>query len=223
MSDLPHDALDYQAVVAEYFLGLRGSGLMLSPLDQDAVADWERRGVPVAVVCRGLRRGVEELAGRRAGAPRSIRALRLAVEDEWRAYRQDRVGDAPPPPAGEQGHAQARLDAARDLVAAAGARARAEHQGGYRAAWRVLSAADARAGSPLERVEAALAAADGAVLAAWLAVLPAPERRALGARVRLLAGARGPGASPRAHRETLRSHLFDLAREAGLTCLRGSV
>src|SRR5512146_312969 len=119
MSDLPSSALDYRTVVTEYFLGLRGSGLMLSPLDQEAVAEWERRGVPVAVVCRGLRRGLEDLADRRAGSPRSVRALRFAVEDEWRAYQHGRVGDAPAPP-GEETAAAARLAAARDLLADAG-------------------------------------------------------------------------------------------------------
>ncbi|HEX9052462.1 MAG TPA: hypothetical protein VF841_18190, partial [Anaeromyxobacter sp.] len=74
-----------------------------------------------------------------------------------------------------------------------------------------------------ERVEAALAEADARILAAWLGGLPAPERRALGPRVRLLSGPRPRGASPRAYRETLRAHLADAARSAGLTCLRGSV
>jgi hypothetical protein len=222
MSDLPRDALDYHAVVAEYFLGLRGSGLMLSPLDEDVVADWERRGLPVAVVCRGLRRGLEDLAERRAGPPRSIRALRLAVEDEWRAYQHDRVGDAPAPPP-ELGAAEARLRAARQLVADAGRGADPARRDGYRGAWRALAAADAHPGSPLERVEAALAAADARILHAWLGGLPDRERRALGPRVRLLAGPRGRGASRRAYRDELRAHLSDLARAAGLTCLRGSV
>jgi hypothetical protein len=222
VSDLPREALDYQAVVAEYFLGLRGAGLMLSPLDQDAVAEWERRGVPVAVVCRGLRRGLEDLAERRAGSPRSIRALRFAVEDEWRAYQHGRVGDAPPPPL-EETAAEARLAAARDLLADAGRGAEEEHREGYRAAWRVLATAAAHPGSPLERVEAALALADARILSAWLHGLPPPERRALGPRVRLLAGARTRSASPRAYRDALRTHLADLARAAGLTCLRGSV
>ena len=66
MSDLAGSDLTYQAVVAEYFLGLRGGGLMLSPLDQELVAEWEKRGLPVAVVCRGLSRGLEELVRRRA-------------------------------------------------------------------------------------------------------------------------------------------------------------
>jgi hypothetical protein len=221
MSDLPASALDYRTVVTEYFLGLRGSGLMLSPLDAEVVADWERRGVPIAVVCRGLRRGLEDLAERRASGPRSIRALRFAVEDEWDAYRDGRVGEAPAPPV-EADAAGDRLARARALVAEAGRSAEGPEREGYRDAWRALASAAERAGSPLERVEAALAEADARILAAWLAALPPPERRALGPRVRLLAGPRR-GGSPRAYREALRAHLADAARAAGLTCLRGSV
>jgi hypothetical protein len=222
MSDLPQDALDYQAVVAEYFLGLRGAGLMLSPLDQDAVADWERRGLPVAVVCRGLRRGLEDAADRPAGRPRSLRALRLAVEDEWRAYQAGRVGDAPAPPA-EAAAAEARLRTARAHVVEAGRAAEGSLREGYRAAWRALATAAAHPGSPLEQVDAALAAADARIVDSWLGALPPAERRALGPRIRLLAGPRARGASPRAYRDGLRAHLRDLARAAGLTCLRGSV
>jgi len=40
-------------VVGEFFLALRGSGLLLSPLDQELVAEWERRGLPVPVVIAG--------------------------------------------------------------------------------------------------------------------------------------------------------------------------
>lgn len=223
MSDLPFDALDYQAVVAEYFLGLRGAGLLLSPLDQDLVEEWERRGLPIAVVCRGLRSGVERLAeDQPPRPPRSIRALRFAVEDEWRAYQSGRVGEAPGPP-GEAEAARARLEAARTLVAEAGRTASGARQDGYRAAWRALAAEGAHAGTPLERAEAAIEAADRRILAAWLRALPRPERAALGARVRLLSGARPRGARLAAHRATLRAHLLDLARSAGLTCLRGSV
>jgi len=224
VSDLPSSALGYQAVVAEYFLGLRGAGLMISPLDAEIVGEWEVRGIPVAVVCRGLRRGLEEAAERKApGAslPRSIRALRLAVEEEWQAYRSGRVGDAPAPPC-EVATARARLEAARALVAEAGRDADGFRREGYRDAWRALSTPGA-AGTPLERVEAALASADDRILSAWLASLPRVERIALGPRVALLAGPRPRGASPRAYREALRAHLFDAAREAGLTCLRGSV
>jgi hypothetical protein len=229
MSDLPAGALSYASVVAEYFLGLRGAGLMISPLDQELVAEWERRGLPVAVVCRGLRRGLEALAERNppgAALPRSIRALRFAVEDEWHAYRSARVGDAPAPPAAEAA-AEARLEAARALIAEAGTAAPERHREAYREAWRILAAEDrARAApghDPLARVEAAIAAADARLLADWLRSLAPPERGAIGPRLRLLAGPRARSVSPRAHREALRAHLFDLARAAGLTCLRGSV
>jgi len=223
VSDLPLDALDYPAVIAEYFLALRGAGLLLSPLDQELVEEWERRGIPVAVVCRGLRHGVERLAeDRPPRPPRSLRALRFAVEDEWRAYRSGRVGEAPGPP-GEDDAARDRLERARGLVAEAGSAARGAHVEAYRAAWRALATAGAFPGSPLERAEAAIAAADARLVAAWLRALPRAERAALGARVRLLAGARARRVRPAAHRAALRSHLLDLARSSGLTCLRGTV
>jgi hypothetical protein len=225
MSDLPTGSLSYQAVVAEYFLGLRGAGLMISPLDQELVAEWERRGLPVAVVCRGLRRALEALADRNppgAALPRSIRALRFAVEDEWRAYRHDRVGESPPPPAAEAA-ATARLDAARALLEAAGRTAPEPHREGYRDAWRALAHGGEGHADPLARVDAAVAAADARILASWLRNLPPAERGALGPRLRLLVGPRPRGVSPRSYRDELRAHLFDLARAAGLTCLRGSV
>jgi hypothetical protein len=225
VSDLPSSALDYAAVVTEYFLGLRGAGLMLSPLDEEIVGEWERRGVPVAVVCRGLRRGVEQLAeSGPSRSPRSLRALRLAVEDEWRAYRSGRVGDAPASSRGEREIAEARLEAARALVVEAGRAAPPSLRDGYRAAWRVLAAADAEAGgSPLAHLDAALSDADARILAAWVASLERPCRAALGPRVRLLAGPRARGASLRAYRDALRAHLADSARAAGVTSLRGSV
>lgn len=223
MSDLPLDALDYQAVVAEYFLALRGAGLLLSPLDQDLVSEWERRGVPVPVVCRGLRRGVERLAEERPPRPpRSVRALRFAVEDEWRAYQSGRVGEAPAPP-GEADAARARLERARALLEEAGRTPDPARCEGYRAAWRALAAEGAHPGTPLERAEAAIGAADRRILSAWLRSLPRAERAGLGRRVRLLSGARARGTRPAAHRAALRTHLLDLARSAGLTCLRGSV
>ncbi len=232
MSEISREALSYRAVVAEYFLGLRGSGLLLSPLDDDLVADWERRGLPVAVVCRGLRRGLEqqlEERGDRARLPRSLRAYRFAVEEEWRAYRQGRVGLAPPP-CDEDLAAHERLEAARRHLEDA-ARADPSRQEAYLEAARILSGrAGARPPPPmsteeftLARAERAIAAADDVLLRSWLAALSRSERSAIGPRLRLLAGPRSRRARPRAYRQTLRSHLLDAARRAGLRCLRGSV
>jgi hypothetical protein len=221
MSDLPADEVGYQAVVAEYFLALRGAGLMLSPLDQELVAEWERRGLPVPVVCRGIRHGLATRAEERRGPARSLRAIRHAVEDEWRAYRSGRVGSAPPP-AAEDEAARRRLEEARTLLAAT-----AELPGPlgavHRRALAALTAHVEAEGAAPGALEAALAAADARLLAGWLAALPRPERAALGARTRRLAGARRPGESRRAYRSCLRAHLRDLGREAGLTWVGGSV
>ena len=220
MSEIPAEHLSYQAVVAEYWLHLRGAGLMISPLDAEQIHDWERRGLPLAVVCRGLKRGVEEWAEGRPGAspPRSLRAVRFAVEGEWRAYRQGRVGSSPAP-GGEAEAARARLEAARAHLAEAARTASGPLAEAYLAALRTLP----ESSPTVAGAEAALRAADDRLLAAWLRSLPRPERSALGLRVRLLAGDRPRRARPAAWRETLRSHLFDAACRAGLTCLRGTV
>jgi hypothetical protein len=222
VSELPSSALDYGAVVAEYFLALRGVGLLLSPLDEELVAEWERRGIPVAVVCRGIRAGLEQLASAGARRPRSLRAVRLAVDDAWRAYRSGRVGEAPAPP-GEAEVAGRWLREARARIEEAGRACADELRAGYRAAWRAIAAEAGFPGSPLERAEAALAAADAHLVRAWVSSLGREARAALGRRVRLLAGARSAWTSRRAHRDALRAHVVDAARAAGLTSLRGSV
>jgi hypothetical protein len=149
-----------------------------------------------------------------------MRTLRLAVEDEWRAYRSGRVGDSREPPS-ELCAAEARLDAARALLAELDRTTDGPRRDAYREARRALSASFE--GSPLARAEAAVAAADAQIVGAWLRSLPRAERAALGPRVRLQAGHRPRGASPRAYRDALRAHLLDAARAAGLSCLRGSL
>jgi len=208
VSLIPSGELSYAALVSEFFLQLRGTGLLLSPLDQELVAEWERRGVPASVVCRGMRRGWDELGQDRpqgAAPPRSLRALRGFVEEEWRAYRDGRVGDggAPEP---EADAARRRLSAARALLAETDAAG--------------LLPSDV---TSLRELEAALAAADDLRLHRWILSLPRPERAALGPRCRLLAGDRIRRARRSAYRETLRTHLFEAARRAGILRLRGTV
>jgi len=223
VSLLPDRELDYQRAVTEYFLSLRGAGIMLPPLDLEQVRSWERRGLPLAVVCRGLRHGFETaLRTRPAGTPppRALRAYRLAVEDEWRAYRRDRLGSAPPPP-GEAGAARERLRAARALVQERAAPTSDPRRAGHPEALRALEAPGPD--PTLAAVDAALLAADDAILRGWLAGLSRPARAAVGARCRLRAGSRPPGTRPSAYRAELRAHLADFAQEAGLLRLRGSV
>ncbi len=221
MSLIPSGELSYAALVSEFFLQLRGTGLLLSPLDQELVAEWERRGVPASVVCRGMRRGWDDLGRERApGAapPRSLRALRGFVEEEWRAYRDGRVGDggAPGP---EAEAARARLGAARASLAGSAEATTGDRRDAYRAAAALLPDDEVS----LQSLELALEAADDLLLHRWILSLPRPERAALGPRCRLLAGDRTRRARRSAYRKTLRTHLFEAARRAGILCLRGTV
>jgi hypothetical protein len=222
VSDLPAEALTYETLVAEYFLGLRGAGLMLSPLDVEQVRAWKLRGLPVPVVCRGLRFGWERaVAALAPGAapPRSLRALRHTVEDEWRAYRSARCapgegGDASALVAARAAEAVRRLRAAERAAAGALAEAHARGAAAVEAA--------AATGSP-DALEAALAAADDGALRAWARALAAEARAAAGRFCATRAGSRAPGCSRAAHREALRAHARDFARGAGLTLVAGSV
>jgi hypothetical protein len=221
VSLIPSGELSYAALVSEFFLQLRGTGLLLSPLDQELVAEWERRGVPASVVCRGMRRGWDDLGRERApGAapPRSLRALRGFVEEEWRAYRDGRVGDggAPGP---EADAARARLGAARASLAGSAEASTGDRSDAYRAAAALLPDDEVS----LQALELAIDAADDLLLHRWILSLPRPERAALGPRCRLLAGDRTRRAKRSAYRKTLRTHLFEAARRAGILCLRGTV
>jgi hypothetical protein len=221
VSLIPSTALSYPALVAEFFLQLLGAGLLLSPLDQELVAEWERRGVPSAVVCRGLRRGWETMTQERppgATPPRSLRALRSFVEEEWRAYRDGRVGDGGVRGA-EPDAARARLEAARASLA----ESEAASTGARRAAYREASGLLPADAATLDDVDAAVEAADDRLLHRWMEAMDRPERSALGPRCRLLAGERSRRARRAAYRETLRMHLFEAARRAGILCLRGTV
>ncbi len=224
MSQLLAHALTYETVVAEFFLGLRGAGLMLSPLDEEQVRLWNRRGLPVAVVCRGLRRGLEDAASRSPATPRprSLRAFRQAVEAEWRGYRDGCVGDAPGRVEVEAAAALRRVASARALLASAASAS----PGGPCAEAHRAGAAALEQVSPLQDLystEEALARVDELLVRAWLTALPQPFRAVLGVRCRLRAGPRPAGTRRGAYRECLRAHLLDGAREAGLLCLRGAV
>ncbi len=96
MSLLPEGA-SFEELVQDYFLAVRGGGLMLSALDTELLTSWAREGVPFEVVARGIARSAEKaLWDSRPGEPvlRSLRACRRQVESEIKKYRDRSAGES---------------------------------------------------------------------------------------------------------------------------------
>jgi hypothetical protein len=94
MSLLPESA-SFEELVQDYFLAMRGSGLMLSALDVDLLTSWAAQGVPFEVVARGIARSAEKAQwDARPGEPvlRSLRACRRQVEAEIKKHRERAAG-----------------------------------------------------------------------------------------------------------------------------------
>ena len=51
---------NYLLTVEQFFLTLKNHGLALSATDYDLIQQWECRGIPINVVCRGIKNGIIE-------------------------------------------------------------------------------------------------------------------------------------------------------------------
>ncbi|MBF5042507.1 hypothetical protein FGE12_08850 [Aggregicoccus sp. 17bor-14] len=94
MSLLPEGA-SFEELVQDYFLAVRGAGLMLSALDAQLLVSWAEAKVPFEVVARGIARSAEKAQfDARPGEPllRSLRACRRQVDAEIRRYLQRAAG-----------------------------------------------------------------------------------------------------------------------------------
>jgi hypothetical protein len=163
MSLLPVEEITYVDCVTEFFTSLKGSGLMLSPLDVELVRGYEAAGIPWPVVCRGIQRAFEARrrnarrapSGEAPRPPRSLRSCRRSIEAEARKFLKGAPGrTAPPVSPGEIDRLLAHARHAADPAE------RAAYREAYRAAC---------VGSPL---------APAAALR-YLAALPRPAQRRL--------------------------------------------
>jgi len=85
------ESLPYMMQVEEFFVSAIRRGLVLRPTDIEVVRDWERRGVPLAVVQAGLLSGIRrflESAEVHEPLPSSLRFFRRYVEDAFVAHRR---------------------------------------------------------------------------------------------------------------------------------------
>jgi hypothetical protein len=221
MSLLPEDA-SYLEHVQAYFLAFRGDGVSLSPLDAQLLADWKARGVPYAVICRGIRKAAEAIlynAGQ-AARLRTLRSCRSAVEREFR--RWEGVPAAPVGKSADCAEAEPICDAAtfavKRLKKARAALRKALLETDAPARRRAIDAAAGIVSMEMDdprHVSTLIARADDALALVYLRSLPAELRRGLMREARALAGPRPEGASPKARRDALRAHRVALARAHG--------
>ena len=80
---------NYLVTVEQFFLTLKDSGLALSATDYDLIQQWEGRGIPVNVVCRGIENGVEELGRQNTRQPSrmGLSYLKVFVEEEMEKFQ----------------------------------------------------------------------------------------------------------------------------------------
>lgn len=75
---------NYLVTVEQFFLTLKDSGLALSATDYDLIQQWESRGIPVHVVCRGIENGIAEFGKQntRQSSRMGLSYLKVYVEEE---------------------------------------------------------------------------------------------------------------------------------------------
>ena len=73
---------NYLVTVERFFLSLKDSGMALSATDYDLIQQWENRGIPVNVVCRGIENGVAEFETQRQTSRMGLNYLKVYIEEE---------------------------------------------------------------------------------------------------------------------------------------------
>ena len=73
---------NYLVTVERFFLSLKDSGMALSATDYDLIQQWENRGIPVNIVCRGIENGVAEFETQRQSSRMGLNYLKVFVEEE---------------------------------------------------------------------------------------------------------------------------------------------
>src|SRR5437879_4758424 len=100
---------NYFTEIEEYFWRKRGAHLLVSPLDWAIVETWQKAGIPVQAVLKGIDRAFESYQrSRRAAAGRQLKSLAYCVDAVLDAADEDKeaaAGTGPQPrpaaPAGE--------------------------------------------------------------------------------------------------------------------------
>src|SRR5271163_2961692 len=79
-SDSGWNYFNYFTEIEEYFWKKRGAHLLVSPLDWAIMETWQKAGVPLEAVLRGIDRAAESYARSRRGAGKSMKTLAYCAD-----------------------------------------------------------------------------------------------------------------------------------------------
>jgi hypothetical protein len=86
---------NYFTEVEEYFWRKRGAHLLVSPLDWAIVETWQKSGIPINVVLRGIDSAFESYARSRRGASgRPLKSLAYCVDSVMEAAAEEKEASA---------------------------------------------------------------------------------------------------------------------------------
>src|SRR5271170_931171 len=71
---------NYFTEIEEYFWKKRGAHLLVSPLDWAIMETWQKAGVPLEAVLRGIDRAAESYARSRRGAGKAMKTLAYCTD-----------------------------------------------------------------------------------------------------------------------------------------------
>ena len=88
----------YYSEIEEYFWKKRGAHLLVSPLDWAIMETWQKAGVPVSAVLKGIDRAFESYQRSRRGAGRPLKSLAYCTDAVLEAAEEEKeaaAGSAP--------------------------------------------------------------------------------------------------------------------------------
>src|SRR3989442_13934059 len=99
----------YYSEIEEYFWKKRGAHLLVSPLDWAIMESWQKAGVPLSAVLKGIDRAFESYQKSRRGAGRPLKSLAYCTDAVLEAAEEEMEAaagaapDAKRRPSGQEG------------------------------------------------------------------------------------------------------------------------
>ena len=96
----PFNYFNYFTEIEEYFWRKRGAHLLVSPLDWAIVETWQKAGIPLEAVLRGIDSAFESYERSRRGAGRPLKSLAYCVDavlDAATEKQESSAGSGPEP------------------------------------------------------------------------------------------------------------------------------